>query len=44
MSPEQLPPAVPEHEAKPVPDPVLDDLTWLQETREDRLAKARCET
>lgn len=25
----------------PPPDPVLEDLVWLQTTREDRLAKAR---
>ncbi|MDT0492685.1 hypothetical protein ACPEIF_22400 [Streptomyces sp. NPDC012600] len=28
---------------KPDPNPVLEDLIWLQETREDRLAKARSE-
>ncbi|MFI7239643.1 hypothetical protein [Streptomyces cyaneofuscatus] len=43
MSPEPPPSAIPEHQAEPEPDPMLDDLIWLQDTREDRLAQARRE-
>ncbi len=31
-------------EQQPEPDPELDDLIWLQETRERRLADARRDT
>ncbi|MFE2296172.1 hypothetical protein [Streptomyces sp. NPDC059452] len=32
-----------DEQMKPDPNPVLENLIWLQETREDRLAKARGE-
>ncbi|CAM5377895.1 hypothetical protein SCALM49S_02963 [Streptomyces californicus] len=40
---EKGPPVSSPQEPQPEPDPELDDLIWLQETREKRLADARRE-